>query len=280
MPVITSAAVLALATVDLRPLHMPGQLLDDRGFGQGDFHDPALLDVAARAMAAATLRALRADLRVLSDWARQQPVTAPPVAPVDLAAFVRAQALAGKKPATLARYVSSVSTWHRLLRLPDPARDPLVRLELKAQRRLLGVRQRQAEGLRFRGNVADPLLAAGPVGVCVEAMLAAAGNDLAGKRDRALLSLAYDTGLRRSEIVAVLWPHVTQVGDAGRLFVPRSKTDTEGAGSYAFLSARTMAALANWRSVIGIEGAVFRRLHRARCRDTADVCTSGAQLSA
>lgn len=36
------------------------------------------------------------------------------------------------------------------------------------------------------------------------------------------------------EIVAVLWPHIAPVGDAGRLFVPRSKTDTEGAGAYAF----------------------------------------------
>jgi hypothetical protein len=112
----------------------------------------------------------------------------------------------------------------------------LVRLELKAQRRALGVRQRQARGLRFKGQVADPLAAAGPVGVCVEAMLAAAAPTLQGLRDRALLSLAFDTGLRRSEIVAVQWWHVeagSGESGGGRLFA-RGKTGadvwTPGAG--------------------------------------------------
>ena len=98
----------------------------------------------------------------------------------------------------------------------SPTRTELVRLELKAQRRALGVRQSQARRLRFRGEVADPLTAA--------------GEGIAGIRHRKRLSIAFDTGLRRSELVAARWPHVER-GSAGggRLFVPRSKADQEGA---------------------------------------------------
>lgn len=113
----------------------------------------------------------------------------------------------------------------------------------------------------------DTLAAAGPIGVCVEAMLAAAGEGMRGQRNRALLSLAFDTGLRRSEIVAIRWPHVERGSSGGgRLFVPRSKADQEGAGAYAFLSARTMAALEDWRAACGgvRDGALFRRLHHTR----------------
>lgn len=203
-----------------------------------------------------------------------------PALPVTAAAFLRDQAGHGKKAATLARYAASIARLHALADQPDPTRAELVRLELKAQRCALGVRQRQARGLRFRGEVADPLAAAGPVGVCVEAMLAAAGDGIAGTRNRALLSLAFDTGLRRSELVAARWPHVER-GSAGggRLFVPCSKADGEGAGAYAYLSARTMAA---WRGACGgvREGAVFRRLHRARDGAGAEVWSVGTGLSA
>lgn len=226
--------------------------------------DPAVIDVARRAMSASSWRALRADVRVFAEWAAAHGVTILPAAPASVAAFLRDQAEAGRRAATLARYTSSIARLHALADQPDPTRAELVRLELKAQRRALGVRQKQARGLHFRGEVADPLAAVGPVGVCVEAMLAASSDDVPGHRDRALLSLAFDTGLRRSEIVAARWPHVERSSSGGRLFVPRSKADQEGVGAYAFLSARTMAALDSWAQVAGgREGAVFRRLHRS-----------------
>ena len=198
-----------------------------------------------------------------------------------MAAFIRDQAEHGKKAATLARYVSSLARLHALANLSDPTRTELVRLELKAQRRALGVRQQQARGLRFKGEVADPLSAPGAMGICVSAMLDAAPQSLQGLRDRALLSLAFDTGLRRSEIVAIRWAHIEKgTGGAGRLFVPRSKSDQEGAGAYAYLSVRTMEALTDWRKASApADGPVFRRLHRGRDRAGKDIWTAGAGLS-
>jgi len=244
--------------------------------------DEALIDTARRAMSPNSWRALRADLRVFGAWCRERGVHAAPAAAQVVAAFLREQADQGKKAATLSRYASSIGRLHSLADLPDPTKSEYVRLELKAQRRSLGVRQRQAKGLRFKGEVSDPLLAAGPVGVCVEAMLTATPGDVQGTRDRALLSLAFDTGMRRSEIVAVRWPHLERgTKGGGRLFVPRSKSDQEGAGTYAYLSPRTMEALTDWRRFARDErGHVFRRLHRSVRKSGEDIWTVGATLSA
>lgn len=244
--------------------------------------DEALIDAARRAMSPNSWRALRADLRVFGAWTAQRGLVTLPALPTTVASFLGDQAEHGKKAATLSRYASSIARLHSLADLPDPTRAELVRLELKAQRRALGIRQRQARGLRFRGEVADPLLAAGPVGVCVEAMLAAAPDSLQGQRDRALLSLAFDTGLRRSEIVATRWAHVERgASGAGRLFVPRSKADQEGSGAYAYLSGRTMTALGVWHSAAELrDGPLFRRLHRSRTKNDQDVWTVGTGLSA
>jgi len=225
-------------------------------------------------------RALRGDLTIFAAWCASEREAPFPAGPEAIARFIAAQAELGKKVVTLSRYASSIAQARRLARLIEPCRHERVRLELKAQRRALGVRQRQARGLRFRGEVGDPL-AATPVAVCLEAMLGAAPEILPGWRNWALLSLAFDTGPRRSEIVAVCWHHIESgSAGAGRLFVPRLKSDQEGAGTYAFLSVRTMVALGAWKIDCGGEGAVFRRLHRKRRRDGSDVWTVGAALSA
>src|SRR5690606_32235175 len=243
--------------------------------------DAELLDVARRAMSANSIRALQADLKIFGSWCQDHHCATLPALPPSIVRFIRDQAAQGKKVATLARYVSSIARIHSLAGLDDPTKTELVKLELKAQRRELGVRQKQARGLRFRGEVADPRQAEGYVGVSVEAMLAAAGVGVPGTRNKALLSLAFDTGLRRSEIVAIAWHHIEQGrAGGGRLFVPRSKSDQEGSGSYAYLSPRTMAFLDEWREISGGDGAVFRRLHRARRKTGEDVWTIGAQMTA
>ncbi|CDO38609.1 site-specific integrase [Novosphingobium sp. KN65.2] len=70
--------------------------------------------------------------------------------------------------------------------------------------------QKQARSLRYRGAVKDPLVDQ-PRGLNEHGALAALGDSLTDHRDKALLSLAYVTGLRAGELVPV---HVEDVAEA------------------------------------------------------------------
>ena len=241
------------------------------------FIDEDLLSAIGRSASPNSLRALRSDLNVFDKWRDQSGEASASASPQMIVRFLQAQARAGKATATLARYLASLSRFHRLLNVDDPTQDQLVHHEMKAQRVELGTHQRQARGLRFKGDVEDPLTSDEVGTLCVTHLLAACPSTLEGARDKALLSLAYDTGLRRAELVRVLHEHIERLrGGAGRLFLPTSKTDREGEGAYAYLSPRSMKALRLWQTAAGIEaGPVFRRLHRSRTREGVDVWTPG-----
>ena len=145
--------------------------------------------------------------------------------------------------------------------LADPTADPLVKFERKAARKHLGVRQRQARAIRFKGDIAD--LDSPASGVCLAHLLKACRRDELGLRDAALLRTAYDTGARRSELVAIEVAHIDGPDGegAGILFIPTSKTGQTGEGAEAYLSPATMATIARWRGAAAIEkGPLLRRV--------------------
>lgn len=104
--------------------------------------------------------------------------------------------------------------------------------------------------------------AACPRGGDLAALLDSCGDDLVGLRDGALLSLAYDGGLRVSELVALAVSDLRSTGDgSGRGEIACSKTDQDGEGALVWLSADTMARDAAWREASGISfGPVLRRV--------------------
>ena len=113
-----------------------------------------------------------------------------------------------------------------------------------------------------------------PRGLNVRALLESCADDLPGLRDRALLSAGYDTGLRASELVSIEVEHIIEAinPDARLLRIPRSKGDQEGEGATAYLSPRTVRAIAAWLDAAGIEkGAVFRRVNVRRYKARAAV---------
>lgn len=71
----------------------------------------------------------------------------------------------------------------------------LVKLRLRAIRRAKGTAQAQARPLRFKGPVRDVEREA-PRGLNVGPLLEACAEDVPGLRERALLSVPYDKGLR------------------------------------------------------------------------------------
>ncbi|WP_255326386.1 tyrosine-type recombinase/integrase [Sphingobium sp. EM0848] len=220
-----------------------------------------------------SIRALKSDLEAFDLWCRRTNRIALPATPEVVADYLDARAGQGAKPASLGRYRASIAKIHQLLDLKDPTQAELVKLRLRAVRREKGTAQAQARPLRFKGPVRDVAVDA-PRGLNVRALLEACADDLPGLRDRALLSVAYDTGLRASELVAIAVEHILDAIDpeARLLAIPRSKGDQDGEGATAFLSPRSVRAIAAWQKAAGIVvGPLFRRVQVRRYKARAAV---------
>lgn len=229
-------------------------------------------EAAVSAMAPATKAAITADLKCYMAWCKsRRPVaTAVPASPETLVHYLRwlgqgSDTRPAAKPATCARRIASIARVHRILgfgeKEPLPTQAGMVRDTLKGIRRDKRQRQRQAAPLRLGEEMSEGQGA--PEGVTVKALLASCGSDLVGLRDAALVSLAYDAGLRVSELVRTEVADLRQVGDSsGRLDIAHSKTDQLGEGAMAWLSPDTMGRLSAWLQASGIgEGPVFRRIN-------------------
>ena len=220
-----------------------------------------------------SIRALKSDLEAFDLWCRRKNRIALPATPEIVADYLDARAGKGAKPASLGRYKASIAKIHQLLDLKDPTQADLVKLRLRAIRREKGTAQAQARPLRFKGPVRD-VERDSPRGLNVRALLEACADDLPGLRDRALLSVAYDTGLRASELVAIKVDDILEALDpeARLLAIARSKGDQEGEGATAYLSPRSVRAIAAWKEAAGIDaGPLFRRVQVRRYKARAAV---------
>jgi site-specific recombinase XerD len=233
----------------------------------------ALIAAYQAASSPHSIRALKSDLEGFDLWCRREHRIALPATPETVADYLDARAGQGSKPASLGRYKASIAKIHQLLELKDPTPASLVKLRLQAIRRRLGTAQAQARPLRFKGPVRN-VERDEPRGLNVRALLERCPEDLPGLRDRALLSAGYDTGLRASELVAIVVEHIIEAidPDARLLTIPRSKGDQEGEGATAYLSPRSVRAIAAWTEAAGIvTGAVFRRVNVRRYKARAAV---------
>lgn len=205
---------------------------------------------ARGAIADNTARALKADVAIFTRWCADQGHRPLPAAPDSVAAFVDAMAET-RRPATVRRYLSSIATFHRAAGLDSPTRAEAVRLALRRMVRTHGTRQDQTAPLNRSS---------------IDAMLAAAlqRGRLLDQRDAALVAVAYDAMLRRSELVALDVADITAADDGtGTALIRRSKADQEGAGSTRFLAVDTMGLVRAWTEAAGIaEGALFRVVGR------------------
>jgi integrase len=253
--------------------------------GQSLTIDREMLMAFASAAAPNSLRALKQDGEAFDLWCCRKNYRTFPATSQQIAEWLRERASDGAAPASLGCYKASLGKIHRLLGLKYPTKHELIRLAIASHRRQVGSQQKQARPLRFRGAVKDPL-ADNPRGINVRAILAACDETPTDLRNRALLSAAYDTGLRANELVAVEVDDIIEAldPDARLLRIRRSKGDQDGEGATAYLSPRSARALTAWLQIAGIkEGAVFRRvivrryaaLPRGR-RSTYEICL-GAQ---
>ena len=103
-------------------------------------------------------------------------------------AFIEDRVKAGKKPATIKRYVATVARVHVAAKLLNPCSSEAVRLGLKKMGRETSARQAQAHPLGWKE---------------IKDFIDSAGEGLRADRERAMLCVAYETLARRAELVAL-----------------------------------------------------------------------------
>ena len=215
----------------------------------------ACAKAARGALSTNTERAMRSDLAIYAAWCEARAVRALPASAETLAAFVDAMAKE-RAPATVRRYVASIAAAHRAIGLEKTTRSDPVRRALQRLHRRKGRRQAQAEGL---------------TAALRQRLLDATGDGLIDARNRALLAAAYDTLLRRGELVALQLTDIVEDADgAATVLVRRSKADAEGRGAMAYLAPDSMALVREWLERGGVtEGRLFRSLNRGALGEPA-----------
>jgi integrase len=203
--------------------------------------------MAEGAYSANTLRAQKADGAIFQEFCETRGEPYLPADPKTIRAFIENRVKAGKKPATIKRYVATIARVHIAAGLLNPCSSEAVRLGLKKMGRETSARQDQAHPLGWKD---------------IKEFIESAGEGLRADRERAMLCVAYETLVRRGELVALEVRDIDFHPDGtGQALIRRGKTDTEGQGRVAYLSRETVKWLKVWLERSGItEGAVFRRL--------------------
>lgn len=161
----------------------------------------------------------------------------------------------GMRPSTVAQALWAVNARHRLAGHAAPGASQLVKTALAGIRRRKAGRPKQQApltiahlgALRFR-------------------------DDVKGKRDKALLLVGFAGCLRRSELVALRVENLEETPLGVRVYLPRSKTDGEGAGAWVDIVRAQhhpglcpVSALLDWLAVTRIaQGPIFRAVGKGR----------------
>jgi integrase len=194
-----------------------------------------------------TLRAQKADGAIFQAFCDSRSESYLPADPKTIRLFIENCVEAGKKPATIKRYVATIARVHIAAGLLNPCSSEAVRLGLKKMGRETSARQDQAHPLGWKD---------------IKEFVDSAGVGLRADRERAMLCVAYETLARRGELVALEVKDVDFHPDGtGIALIRRGKTDAEGQGRSAYLSRETLRWLKIWLEHAGIdEGVLFRRL--------------------
>jgi len=199
------------------------------------------------AYSANTMRAQKADGAIFQAFCEARGESFLPADTATIRAFIEHEVKAGKKPATVRRYIATIGRAHIGAGLLNPCSGEAVRLGLKKMGRDTSARQMQARALGWTE---------------IKDFIGSAGKGLRADRERALLCVAYETLARRGELVALelkdiqFFPNGT-----GQALIRRGKTDAEGQGRVSYLSRETVKWLTIWLEHAKIdEGPIFRRL--------------------
>lgn len=187
-----------------------------------------------RSQAPATRRAYVSDWRRFSSWCAGEGLVSLPATPDTVAAYIADAAAAyrpdGQKavsPATVARWVSTISFFHRAAGLAPPGKSQLVASTLS------GIRRDYAQRGDRPVRRVDPLRTADVTRIVDTAHARARTwlQQASARRDAALLWLGFVGAFRRSELAGLTFADVRpHQADGLHVHMRRSKTDQAGRG--------------------------------------------------
>lgn len=182
--------------------------------------------------------------RAFEAWCAAEGRSALPADAETVAAYVAAifPRMATSSVKTRLAFIRKV---HQLMRCPDPTRAFEVKTAFRRGLRAYGAPQKQAVGMS--ADIRDRLRAACP-------------DTLLGLRDRAMISLGYDTLCRRFELVGLRAEDLTVLPDGtASIRVRRTKGSQVEGAQVAYISRQGLADLCAWLSAAGIARGVILR---------------------
>jgi len=163
-----------------------------------------------------TRRAYLSTWRDFVAWCAALQLAPLPASSETIVAYVANLAREGLRASSIDRALAAIATVHKVAGHESPRRATIVQLARKAWRRKLGTAK--------RGKA--PILA-----LQLRAMSDAAGTDLRGKRDRAIVLLAWHGAFRRSEVSALNACDLRFEPEGLTVTLRRSKSDQESEGA-------------------------------------------------
>ena len=175
-----------------------------------------LVELLKNSKSRATEKAIRSDIRKFNTWCANRDLSNLPCSPETLAEWI-ADLQGSSSVASIARYVSSVSTVHDVGGYDNPARSELVRLAMKGLRRSeAGTPTKKAPALRLKQliRILDNM----------------SHREWPSRRNRAILAIGWSAALRASEICALNLEDIQRSNEGIIVWLRKSKTDQEGRG--------------------------------------------------
>lgn len=201
----------------------------------------------AAATSANTRKAYRSDIKHYERWGGKLPAT-----PDQIVNYLQSFAKT-LNTRTLARRLIAIKHWHNYQGFSDPTSHPIVRKTMIGITRVHGKPKEKA-----------PPLSPTDLQKIVNALTD--NSSLMSLRDNAILQLGFFGALRRNEIIAIHYEHITWQKEGIEILLPSSKTDQTHEGQYCAIPYGndvlcSVKALENWLTKSNIkQGAIFRRI--------------------
>ncbi len=148
--------------------------------------------------------------------------------------------------ATIERRLAVLATFLKIMEWPNPIKSSKLlseHIRLSLNQRPAYQAQAEAMTIEMLDVINDELIPDCPLAI----------------RDRLVVNLMFDGLLRSSELCGILLTHINRKHNT--LFLPKSKTDQAGHGSYRYLSNTSIALIDEWINEFGVyDGFLLRAL--------------------